>query len=181
VKLAAAALLLLSLPLAAGEGGRPARVTLSDGRALAAATVEVREDLVLLLAPAGGGPRREIPFIRVRALRQAVAAEGLEDEWRWREGGADEKLATGRKYPWRRYSVELEIDDGTTAQGTLTAGFPLTVEFDAPPTDGIGEVGRVRETLVVQPKGKGEPGQEPRDLIHVRELAFALTEGEERR
>ncbi len=111
---------------------RPARVVLSTGARLGEAMVEARSDLQVLVFPKGGNQRIELPFADVVRLEQSVAEEGMQREWRWKEGGTNEKLYTGRTYPWRSYSVTLTIRDGRVLKGRVTAGFPLLISWKRP-------------------------------------------------
>jgi hypothetical protein len=168
----------------AGGAGqvREATVTLSTGRSLDQAAVKARADQLVLVMPDGGKTRLEIEFAKVRTLRQAVAAEGMEKEWRWKEGGSNEKIDTGRSYPWRKYGIELVLDDGTEIKGALTAGFPLTIRYlteamasaDVPggPKAGDPVPAPVEEQFLIQPRNKGEMWQALKELMYVKEMNF---------
>ncbi len=113
--------------------GREARVLLSDGSVLPSAVVRFRKDLKVLVFVAETGERQEVRFSEIVLLRQSVLEESVEREWRWKEGGSDEKIYTGQSYPWRKYGVEIQTRDGLLLKGRFTSGFPVTIHWDSGP------------------------------------------------
>ncbi len=155
---------------------RQAAVALSDGTLIEAAEISAREDLLVSVLPENSKQRLEIPFAEIIRLGQYVIAEGLEPEWRWREGGNEAKVYSGRAYPWRKYGIEVKTVSGEIKRGTLARGFALRGRYRcsaaedsvAPkPAERLAEA-----TWLIQPKAKGEAGQDPAELIYVKEIRF---------
>lgn len=146
----------------APEGDR-ASVTWSNGHQ-AWMIVRARPDLTLQILPTGAGKRVKVPWADVRVLRLEPEKEGMEEVWRWKEGGNDEKIKTGESYPWRQYTVFVATADGREIKGRLAAGFALTATSEG-----------ATEQLVVSPRHKGENGQTLADLVYVKEITLVAT------
>lgn len=142
-------------------GGVQASVTWSDGRQ-AWMTISARPGLALQILPTGAGKRVKVPWEDVLALRLEPEKEGMEEVWRWKEGGSDEKIKTGKSYPWRQYTVVVATADGREIKGRLAAGFALTAISEG-----------ATEQLVISPRHKGEMGQKLADLVYVKEITLA--------
>lgn len=55
---------------------------------------------------------RDIPFDVIKQIEGHVEWERMEDDWRWKEGGMDVKVFTGKKYPNRMtYHTFTLLDD----------------------------------------------------------------------
>jgi len=113
----------------ASKPARAARVTLGDGSVLRDAAVTARAELDLLLFVGEDKTRVQIPWAEVTRIKQTVESEGVEREWRWKEGGANEKIYTGRTYPWRSYRTSVIRRDGKILAGQLTQGFSVEVTW----------------------------------------------------
>ncbi len=177
--LAGAACLLLLLPAAAGDApvkpfgnagkaaGRKATVIHAPLGRLAEATVEARADLRISFYAPEEREHLSIPFADLAALEVTVLDEGIEREWRWKEGGSNEKIHTGRDYPWRKYGIILEFAHGTRRRGRLDSGFPLTISYRDAETNE-----RVERKFVVKPRDKGAMGRELKELGYIRRIEF---------
>ncbi len=62
-----------------------------------------------------------IPLLAVKHIEVVPEEERLEREWRWKQEGSDEKVYTGRTYPWRKYVTTLKLVDGRCVSGDLSA------------------------------------------------------------
>ncbi len=122
---------------------RKARVVLSSGKSLDKARVSARADLKILVFVKEKKKRVEVEFRHIVRLQQFVLEEGMEREWRWKEGGVDEKIYTGRAYPWRKYGVRITLDTGKVISGKITSGFPLRITWT--PKPGLSEADRKRQ------------------------------------
>lgn len=98
---------------------------------------------------------------RIESVEVFVEKESIEQEWRWREQGSDEKIFTGRTYPDRTYCFSVKLDDGRTHKGRFL-GFPVYITKEDGKT----------QRYVVRPRQRGEAGQKSSDLVYVAGLAF---------
>lgn len=188
-------LLFLSVSLLAAEGDAPpspfgtttaqagtraCRIVFSNNLTDNDATAGTRSGREITVFDAEAKEHLVIPFDTILVLRQTVLEEGMERQWRWKEGGSDEKVYTGKSYPWRKHGIELVLADGRTVKGRLASGFPITITYtagrdyvevetsDGPATECMPMI--VEETWLIQPKIKGELGETLDDLVYVREL-----------
>lgn len=142
--------------------------------------VGARPDLEVLIFIESEKKRHAVPWVEVAALRQEILAEGREEEWRWREGGSNEKIHTGRSYPWRKYGIALRLRDGRVFRGRLTRGFPLRLSWVATSLGGPdNKDGRDGSTtwspawpMLIQPDSKGGAGSRLRDLNYVESIVL---------
>lgn len=128
-------------------------VVLSDGTEYASARITARADLTLEVFCGPDNERKSLLFSEISEVRQVVAEEGRQPEWRWKEGGGNEKIFTGREYHWRKLTLELRLKNGDKLSGKLGRGVALTMDA----TTAQGE--KVRRQLILQPQQKGEPGE----------------------
>lgn len=140
--------------------GAQASVTWSNGHQ-AWATVSARPGLTLLILPEGAEKRVKVPWEDVLTLRLEPEKEGMEEVWRWKAGGSDEKIKTGESYPWRQYTIFVATADGREIKGRLAAGFALDATSEG-----------ATEQLVISPRHKGEAGQQLADLVYVKEITM---------
>jgi hypothetical protein len=66
---------------------------------------------------------RDIPFDVVKRIDGIVEWERMEDDWRWREGGMDVKVLTGKKYPNRMTYFSFTLLDDRKIIGTIAQMF----------------------------------------------------------
>ena len=135
----------------------PSAVRLSDGTLLAGGifTTEGKDYQVWIESEQRW---RHLPLVCIRGIHAEVAAEAMEDEWRWKEMGADERVKTGRQFPTRRLQWRFNLIDGTTMLGEVK-GQPLWIERDGK-----------RTLLVLHARMKGQPGQTLADLVYPKDI-----------
>jgi hypothetical protein len=90
-------------------------------------------------------------------IEQTPATEQMEKEWRWKENASDEKVYTGKEYPWRLLTTTLHLKDGRTVTGDLTQLVYVRNKN--------GE-----QRFILHKRQKGEPGQKLADLLYVKLL-----------
>jgi hypothetical protein len=93
---------------------------------------------------------------QVKEIVVNVVNERVEDEWRFKEGGSDEKVFTGKKYCRKDFEVVLVLPDGQKRKLNVARGMPIYCLTDA------GETRR----LLLQPFLRGEVGGPAADLVH---------------
>lgn len=69
---------------------------------------------------------RDIAFDKIESIEQAPDRAWLEQEWRWREGGSDEKIFTGRFYRAAEFRTILHLKTGEQITGDAVA--PILVK-----------------------------------------------------
>ncbi|MBN2711106.1 MAG: hypothetical protein JXR97_01535 [Planctomycetes bacterium] len=118
--------------------------------------------------------RYKIRLGEIASLSAIVAEEALEKEWRWKEGGSDEKIYTGKAYPWRKHSFEIVKRDGTVIAGNLTSGFPVTLSWEETVQleDGKVEVKVKKGKYIIRPRDKGELGMTLDELVYIKKITF---------
>jgi len=111
---------------------------------------------------------RDVPLAAIRRVSARVEWERLQDEWRWRHAGSDEKVFTGHKYPVRMLSYRFELVGGRVICGFVAA--PIWVR---------GDDGRVRR-FVLHKRQKGPVDTTLGDLVYVKEVVFCGAGGDAR-
>jgi len=107
---------------------------------------------------------RHVPMVIILGIRAVIVSEGYEDEWRWKQGGSDEKVYTGRKRPVRRLQWRIDLADGTALTGEIK-GQPVWVEQNA------------KRTLhLLGARTKGDWGQGLRQLDYPAHIVFSRRE-----
>ncbi|MCX7804860.1 MAG: hypothetical protein N3A38_06680 [Planctomycetota bacterium] len=141
--------------LAERADARPGRIELSDGRTVRGVVwmtrgkgLEIFEDAKNLW--------HEVGFSEVARVENAVEEEKTVREWRFKEGGNDEKVFTGRTCVDRRYSTVVTKADGTVIKGHVK-GTVIHVE-----TAGG------RHKYFLRQYHRGEWSAEPSDLVYVK-------------
>jgi len=139
----------------------PGVVVLSDGRMLAGRIHTTRDrDWEVWVESAKRW--RHIPPAAVLSIRAVVVAEQMEQEWRWKEMGSDEKVFTGRTRPTRRFRWRFRLADGSSISGDVK-GQPLWVESS----------GKRHGPFVLHERSAGAYGQSLRELVHVKYVVIS--------
>lgn len=120
---------------------QPGYIELSDGTVLPGTIYTTREKPFSVFEAASNSFRR-IPPVIVRRIDAEVVWERDEPDWRWKEGGSDEKIYTGRTYPARMLRYTFTLVNGQKIAGT------------------------VQQPIYVQPAGGGDPIQ---FILHERD------------
>lgn len=138
---------------------RPGAVTLSDGETFSG-QIYITRDKRLRIYDIEAKVYRDIPLVAVKEIDTRVEKEGIEKEWRWKEGGSDVKVFTGKSYPWREYITTITLTNDQKITGHLKAT-PVNVDC-----------GGECKKLVVHGKNKGELGETLADLVYICKIVF---------
>lgn len=138
---------------------RPGTVTMSDSGTYKGLICTTRDKSFRIYDTADKA-YRDIPLAALKEILIAVEKEGMEKEWRWKEGGSDVKVDTGKSYPWQQYLVTVVLSNGQKIEGHLSST-PIYVE-----------VRGKQVKLLIQQKNKGELGQKLSDLIYIKKIEF---------
>lgn len=164
---------------AAEDGGqRHADVLLSNEVLLPGARIEVRNELEFSILVAAKKKRTTVPYKEIVRIRQIVVEEGLEKQWRWKEGGANEKFYTGKAYPWRKLQVEITKADGSVVKGKLSSGVPVTITWKETVDDkqtGEKKEAEKKRKVLITPRQKGSLGDALESLVFVKDMTFKKT------
>lgn len=144
---------------AARTDARPGTVALSNGEVYKG-QVYITRDKQLRIYDTAAKVYRDIPLVAVKEIRIGVEKEGIEKEWRWKEGGSDVKVYTGKSYPWREYITTIVLTNNQKIVGHLKAT-PVGVDC-----------GGERKKLIVHGKNKGELGETLADLVYIKSIVF---------
>ena len=154
-------------PLGPGRGriartdALPGVVVLSDGKVIPGYVFTTR-DKNWEVWSAAEKRWRHIPPIVVLSIRAVLVEEKLDNEWRWKEMGSDEKIFTGRKRPVRRLDWKLHLIDGSTVIGSIK-GQPVWVEYDS----------EKHGPFVLHERSAGKYGQTLKDLVYVKAIVIS--------
>lgn len=95
-------------------------------------------------------------------IEVSVEHETQEKEWRWKEGGSDEKVFTGRTYVDRKYLMKLTLADGKAVVSGHVKGAPIFVK---------GVDGK-NLRFILRHDQAGEMGQKPEEVVYVKAIIF---------
>jgi len=169
VKRSLLALVLLALsaaPAAAGEDGRPGRVTLSDGTVAEGRLVFTPGVKVHLTDPATGRGRDALPG-ELAAILFRLDGESLERPYTFTTPGKDVKTYGEGRYPLRNLLATVVWRTGERAEGHLRT---TVVKVLGPEKGGADDPDERR--IVLRRQWKGTVGQTLDDLVHAREVRF---------
>ena len=146
--------------------GKVGTVLLSDGTRLAG-YIHLQGKTALRVFDRDRESWVRVPLMLIDAMRVAIESETREREWRWREGGLDDKVYTGRVYVWRKYLTTLDIVDGSRITGDLSG--PLYVRL-------AGEE-RSRRYLFHM-RNKTTVGESADALLYMKEVRFGVAQSQ---
>jgi hypothetical protein len=158
----------------------PGYIEMSDGRILVG-NVYMTRDKRLKIYDQKAERQRELPLRVIAQIQARIAKEGTEKEWRFKELALDQKLYTGRSYPWRQYLHTVTLKDGKTIVGEVAEVFyvqPIVFKADEPLASRPDDSEPVR--VVIHMKDKGDFGAELKSLKYVKLIKLgkeALEEG----
>lgn len=138
---------------------RHGTITLSDGTSITG-QIATTVGKPLRLWDDQAAEYRDTPMRLVKSIKAQVLWETDEPEWRFKESGSDIKINTGKTYPARETSYNIELADGKTIKGGIVA--PLYTRSDA------GD----EKTYILHKRDKGEVGQTLKQLVYVSEVEF---------
>lgn len=98
-----------------------------------------------------------------------IEKETEEKEWRWKEGGSDEKIFTGRSYIDRKYRMKVTLADGKTMVMGHSKGAPIFVKT---PDQNY--------RYILRHDQRGEYGQKTDEIVYVKSVAFDPPTGEKK-
>lgn len=104
----------------------------------------------------------------IKRIDVAIEIEKEEPYWYWKESGSDEKVYTGKTYPWRKYVTTVTFSGGKKVGGYLSG--LIYLEKDGKKT---------RYTLYK--RQKGNEGQKPKDLLYVTNVTIGSNTAEANR
>ncbi len=139
----------------------PGVIELSDGTVIAG-MLWTAGDAPLAVYVEAEKRWRRVPLAAALAITAVVVQERMEDVWRWKTAGEDEKIYSGEQYPFRRFEWTLTIADGSEITGVIK-GQAIRVAATAGPSD----------TRILAERTKGEVGQTLAELIYVQRIIIS--------
>ena len=158
----------------------PGYIEMSDGRILVG-NIYMTRDKRVKIYDQKAERQRELPLRVITQIQAKMVKEGIEKEWRFKELALDEKLYTGRSYPWRQYLHTVTLKDGKTITGEVGEVFyvqPIVFKADEPLANRPDDSEPIR--VPIHMKDKGNFGAELKSLKYVKLIKLgkeALEEG----
>jgi len=137
----------------------PGVVTLSDGRELPGRIYTTR-DKPLRIFSRKRQAFVDVPMAAVRRLDAVVEWEKDQRDWRWKEGGMDVKVYTGKTYPARQLYYRLTLANGEVLAGDIAQ--PLYVELAGHP-----------QRVILHKRQKGPLDTTLAELRYVQQVEFS--------
>jgi len=137
---------------------RKGTLTLSDGKSYTGDIFTTRDKRFRIY----NRETKEYRDVDIRELAEIQVTpdeEHDEKDWRWKEGGSDEKVYTGKTYPWRLYCTTLVLQNGEKLAGDLAA--PIYVLADGEKKD-----------YILHKRDKGPVGMKLSELLYVKKVVF---------
>ena len=178
-------------PFGAGRSavrGVPAAVYVSDG-VVYLGDVRLTMGRALLVFDPVEKRYAHIRLADLERLEFVVTAERIEREWRFKEGGSDVKVYTGKSYPRRDYRLKLYPKKEKPLVAELGQGMPLyilgydeaeaTLQALASDAEGVfrnggrPKAGRKRR-FILRSHDNGPVGSKLVDLVYIRRIEFGI-------
>lgn len=140
------------------EDVRKGTLTLSDGKSYTGDIFTTRNKRFRIYNRATK-EYRDVDITELAEIQVTPDEEHDEKDWRWKEGGSDEKVYTGKTYPWRLYCTTLVLQSGEKLAGDLAA--PIYVQAD-------GE----KKEYILHKRDKGPVGMKLSELLYVKKVVF---------
>lgn len=102
---------------------------------------------------------RDVPFDVVKRIEGVVEWERMEDDWRWKEGGMDVKVFTGKTYPNRMTYFSFTLLDDRKIVGNIAQMFFVEL---------AGRITRV----TLHKRNQGRLGQTLESMPYVKTVLF---------
>ena len=147
--------------VAAPSWALPGVMELSDGTVLAGMMWTAGDEPLAVYVEAEKRWRR-VPLAAALSITAVVAAERMEDVWRWRATGSPERIYTGEQYPFRRLEWTITLADGGEIRGVIKGQAVYLAGGD-------GE----SNGHVLSERTKGDVGQSLDELVHVRRVVIS--------
>ena len=106
----------------------------------------------------------QLPLKEIREIDVVCVNSRVEREWRFKEGGKDEKIYTGKSYARKDLTAVVTPKRGPKQKLEIALGAPIYFT----PKDGKGK----RQRYILQPYMRGEQGSKPDDVVHIRKIVF---------
>jgi hypothetical protein len=160
------------------EDALPGYVELSDG-SIHPGRLYLTRDKLLQINDEQAQRQREVPLSAVTQIDCAVKREWMEQEWRFKEAGNDEKVFTGRVYPAREYIHTITLRDKRTISGGLS-GIVYLQPLEYSP--GVVREDQARlppQRYVLNKRQKGKIGEALKSLVYVKLIRLGNEDYEE--
>jgi len=158
-------------PLQAAAKGRhddrPGWVQLSDMKVLVG-SIYTGLGKPLVIFDQDAKKYERVQWDDIATIEVSIAENTLEQDWRWKEGGSDQKLYTNLYYIWHKYQTSITMKDGNAIAGDVAA--PLWV---APKEEGK----TCRVTLHKRSKGEKAKRGAIKEPIYPQRIVFTDVEG----
>jgi len=149
------------------DDARPGWVQLSDMTVLAG-SVYTSLSKAIAIFDQDAKKYERVAWDEIATIDISIAENTLEQDWRWKEGGSDQKIYTNLYYVWHKYRTTITKKDGTTITGDVAA--PVWV---APQDEG--KVRRV--TLHKRNKGEKAKRGAIKEPVYPQRIVFSDVEG----
>jgi hypothetical protein len=100
----------------------------------------------------------DVDLSLVKGVKVKVAAQSMEDDWRWLKEGSDQKVYSGKKYPLVELAYVFTLVNGQTVAGTVVA-----------PVYMVEENGK-RHSLALYKKYKGKLDETLSDVVYINSI-----------
>ncbi|MCW8130189.1 MAG: hypothetical protein KIS92_07565 [Planctomycetota bacterium] len=145
---------------AANPDARPGTLELSDGTKRTG-TISMTLGAKVELFVEKTKEFRQYALKDLSRIAFEIEQETEEKEWRWKEGGSDEKIYTGRSYFDRKYRMKVTLADGKTVVAGHSKGAPIFVK--TPGQD---------YRYILRHDQRGEYGQKAAEIVYVKSVVF---------
>ena len=116
---------------------------------------------------------RDTMLHQLAKLQIIVKRTRIEKEWRFKEEGSPEKVFTDRTYPRLDFIMILTFKDKKKKPLTCNIAKSMVLYLRDPDAKKDAQGRRKKpKRLFIQPHLKGEIGQKPSDLVHIKEIVF---------
>jgi hypothetical protein len=137
-------------------------VTTSDGKS-ASGTLYTALGKGLVIYGRAEKKNVEFTLPGITKIDVAVEEEHEEPYWYWRQSGSDEKVFTGKNYPWRKYVTTVTLADGKKITGDTSGIIFLEVP------------GKPPQRFMLHKRQSGTEGQKLSDLVYVKSITVEKT------
>ena len=136
----------------------PGSITTSDSKSVSGLVYTTLGKPVKIYDPT---PKKFVAFTlaEVSRIDVQIAEQHEEPYWYWKESGSDEKIYTGKTYPWRKYLTTVTFVSGKK----ITGQFSGLIHIDS---DGK------KTSYTLYKRQKGKEGQKPDDLVFVKSIVL---------